>query len=153
MPAHCQLSFSDTLIVFLLYFSLLYVPQVQSCKNVTHRTSIVRITWEFLCGNMKQNLTNQIKWVTEMTRIDHESEVGNQSRRKDPPYPPVEGGGSRMFRGLMLRNVWKKLCTRIRVHNAYCVWKCTVIFSWILNTAGTSMQYNGGILSRPKTSR
>ena len=26
-----------------------------------------------------------------------------QSRRKDPPYPSVGGGGSRMLRGLMLR--------------------------------------------------
>ena len=34
--------------------------------------------------------------------------------------------------------------TRIRVHSAYCVWKCTVIFSWILNTGPHSCIWGGG---------
>jgi len=34
--------------------------------------------------------------------------------------------------------------TRIHVHSAYCVWKCTVIFSWILNTGPHSCIWGGG---------
>jgi len=95
----------------------------------------IRLQWVYIYGSYRKIKTGvPLFWTTLYTSVMSCSFVNKVLRT------------SGIMTGARLRNrLFEVLChcvcpvcmytrTRIRVHSAYCVWKCTVVFSWILNT-------------------